>query len=114
MKKIAVVLLIVASACKYNDMPTTACEVRDPANDLPWLKEMIHGFEQSSIRQYFRVEKVEYNGELGFYVDSCCPMCSIIPIFYRCSGEAVTGIDASKLVSKGVIWQPSDFSCQMQ
>lgn len=114
MKKISLLLLIVVSSCKYNDMPATTCDVRDPANDLPWLKEKIAGIQQSSIHQYFRVEQVEYNGETGFYIDNCCPFCDTLPIFYKCSGEAVTNIDTSKLISKGVIWQPSDFSCVEQ
>ena len=113
MKRIVLLLSIIVSACKYNDMPANICEVRDPANDLPWLKEEIQNLEQSSIREYFRVEKVEYNGETGFYISNCCPFCDTIPIFYKCSGDHVIVTDLSKLVLKGVIWQPADFSCLM-
>lgn len=113
MKKIALLLLIAVSACKYNEVPKFACDVSDPANNLPWLKERIHEIEQSSLRQYFRVEKVEYDGEIGFYVSSCCPLCSTVPLFYKCSGDSILITDPSKLVVKGVIWQPSDYSCLM-
>jgi hypothetical protein len=114
MKKTGLLLLIVISACQYNDLPTNTCDVRDPASDLPWLKEKIQEIQQTSIHQYFRVEQVEYNGEIGFYINSCCPLCDIQPIFYKCSGEAVINIDISKLIRKGIIWQPLDFSCAEQ
>jgi hypothetical protein len=113
MKKIALFLLIVISSCQYDDVPKTACDVRDPANDLPWLKRMIHEMQSSSIHQYLRIEQVEYEGEIGFYFNNCCPTCNTIPTFYKCSGEILTNIDASKLISKGIVWQPIDFTCRM-
>jgi hypothetical protein len=111
MKKIALLLLIIVSACEYDDVPKTNCGVKDPANDLPWLKDKIDELERSSLHPYFRVEQVEYNGETGFYVSDCCPFCDTFPIFYKCSGEAVTNIDTSKLVRKGIIWKAADYAC---
>ena len=111
MKKIALFLLIIVSACQYDDVPKTNCGVKDPANDLPWLKQMISDLEKSSLRPYFRVEQVEYKGEVGFYVNNCCPVCDTLPIFYKCSGDQVTNIDTSLLTPKGITWQPADYSC---
>ena len=111
MKKLSLFLLMVISSCQYDDVPKTTCGVRDPANDLPWLKEKIHELETSSLHPFYRVEQVEYNGEVGFYVRDCCPNCNTVPLFYKCSGDFVADIDVSKLVQKGIIWQPADYSC---
>jgi len=111
--RFALLLLIVVSACKYNDVNEVACDVSDPANNLPWLKDQIHEIEQSPLRKYYRVEKVEYKGETGFYITNCCPFCDTFPVFYRCSGEAIPYVAGSNIVSKGVIWQPSDYTCSI-
>ncbi|MEI9917984.1 MAG: hypothetical protein WDO14_04190 [Bacteroidota bacterium] len=113
MKRLVLFILIALSACQYEGIPTTSCNVTDPATDLPWLSEMIHELETSSLRPYFRVEQVEYNGEIGFYIRDCCPNCDTMPIFFKCSGDQVKNIDVSKLVPKGIIWQPADFACLM-
>jgi hypothetical protein len=113
MKRFTFFLFIIVSACKYNDLPINNCDVRDPANDLPWLKDRIHELSQSSLHQYFRVEQVEYNGEICFYVNDCCAICDTTRPVYRCNGNLVSDVDYSKLVLKGVIWQPIDYVCLM-
>lgn len=111
-KYILILIVIVVVGCKDKDS-NFVCGVPDPA-ELPWMKTKIDELQGNPLRQYFRIEQAVYETQTVFFVNSCCPMCLILPVVYNCSGEVIEDADFAKVQSTGIVWQPSDFSCQMQ
>jgi len=102
---------IVLFSCKDKDEPVTVCGVKDPANDLAWLKAVIDDLEKSSVRQYFYVSRAEYNHTVVFTVGNCCPMCNTYTPVYKCDGTQMQNPDYSQIKNSVVIWKPDDFLC---
>ncbi|MEI9917983.1 MAG: hypothetical protein WDO14_04185 [Bacteroidota bacterium] len=110
MKKIVLVILIALSACQH-DEPKTNCDVDDPINNVPWLKQKVQEIESSQSRQAYTVYKVKYNGETGFYISFCCAACNMIVLFYHCDGTSTPVSDFSQMETIATLWKPEDYKC---
>jgi hypothetical protein len=102
------ILLLIAS-CNKNDAVPTACGVRDPVNNLPWLNQKIKTFQSG----YGPVALYQYayndTNVFVFYspVQSCLECES-----YGCSGNKIYWTDYRKQTefmdkrrSKRLIWR---------
>jgi hypothetical protein len=61
-----------------NDPPQKVCNVDNPLTDLPWLKEIIDGFEKDAgagYKGHARIYQCNYKNGVGFLLEMCvgCP-----------------------------------------
>ncbi len=93
MRTIHYVLLLTLSlavSCKKDErVDISACGVKDPVNNLPWLKEMVDEAKRAGTANITTIRKFEYKGNAYFtYYQAhlSCMNC----IIFDCSGERVT------------------------
>jgi hypothetical protein len=107
-------------ACDCQETNPTVCGTENPAENLPWLKNMIESWaSQSEIYPYQYVQQGEYQGQTVFLPGNCCPFCITITGVYDCEGEllwyASEEPDKANLIKNlKVIWKPVGFQCQLQ
>lgn len=101
MKKLSCLLvmlsLVAFSSCKKDkriidplrlNSEVSACGVKDPVNNLQWLKEIVQEAKKDGSDKYLTITKADYNGNtyfdswLGY---SSCWKCSI----FDCGGNRV-------------------------
>ena len=126
MKKIllfATCISLMAFSCEKEEaiVLTSICAVTNPTEELAWLKAEINSREQSTsdINKYFYIQQAEYNGQVIFIYNNCCPMCNTIIPAYNCQGELLFYLnqdleESKKIKNTKVIWQPKDFACTGQ
>ena len=95
-----------------DDSQSTVCDVKDPAEDLPWLKNMIDLWEvNSTIYTYMYVDQGTYLGQTVLIVKNCCPVCdSYFPV-YNCAGQELQGVNLSDIKNLKTVWKPEDSLC---
>jgi hypothetical protein len=80
--------LIITTSCEKNFSPpeTQACNVKDPVNDLEWLKKLIDNIKNDNC--VGEVSQYDYENTIVFFVNSGPAICSE-PDFsiYNCSGN---------------------------
>jgi hypothetical protein len=105
------VLALAAISCKDKDEPAI-CGVDDPVNELEWLKAKIAELDNSELsRKYFYVVQADYNGQVIFYVNNCCPMCSTVILYYDCAGNELKSVDTSQVRNGKRIWASAQLEC---
>ena len=81
------------AGCKGNsDPPELACNVDNPLTDLPWLKDIIDGFEKEAEEGYVPSAKVyqcTYKDGAGFLIEPCVECLSSGYIFTNCEGTTL-------------------------
>lgn len=87
-----VVLLLpfIFFSCKKKTLSPTisACGVKDPVNNLPWLKEIVDEAKSTGTASTMTIKKFEYEGNTYFnYYEAhlSCMNC----VIFDCSGERV-------------------------
>ncbi len=89
--------LVAYSSCKKEDRiidqlglnsEATACGVKDPLNNLGWLKKIVQDAKKGGADRYLTISMVDYNG--GTYFESwlgysSCMGCAI----YDCGGRTI-------------------------
>ena len=104
-------LSTLAISCEENER-STVCDVKEPADDLPWLKSMIDLWEvNNTIYAYMYVDQGTYLGQTVFVIKNCCPFCdSYFPV-YNCGGEELEGVNLADIKNLKTIWKPVDSLC---
>ena len=116
MKRYVLILALIASvaiSCK-EDKLSIACNVDDPAENLSWMQEVIEEYTGTEIgRLYTYIQKADYDGQTVFIVQNCCPMCSFMPVVYKCDGSRIPSkdLDFKKLSTREVVWKSSENTC---
>jgi hypothetical protein len=111
-----IILLVIASlitfSCEKDDKDSLTCNVANPAEELPWLKSIIHSWEaNSTIYTYMYVQQGTYLGNTVFLAGNCCPFCdSYFPV-YNCAGEEITVTNIQDITGLKIIWKPVDSQC---
>ena len=83
------VIAVSATDCKKNTTPAgeDVCGVKDPVDNLPWLKEKVDDLRSQSLGG--QVRRYRHNGQdiisLQTWIQSCYP-CN----FYTCFGQPLT------------------------
>jgi hypothetical protein len=120
-KKFHRVLMVVFLAmmtvfsCERDDFNNT-CNVDDPVEDLPWLRERISTIlvTNPEIAKYQYISMAEYNGETVFMFGNCDPLAlSVFPIF-NCSDVLIGTlgeIPADSLLNSEIVWKTEDSLC---
>ena len=110
-----ILTLIFVFSCEQDDpVANTACGVKDPAENLPWLKTMIESWKvNSTIYEYMYVQQGTYSGETVFIVGNCCPFCdSYFPI-YNCAGDEIISAGILDITDQKTIWKPVVSLCTL-
>ncbi|MEM6764077.1 MAG: hypothetical protein AAF824_10225 [Bacteroidota bacterium] len=114
-----IVLVLLFSACIEDDAPVPFCDVANPVEDLPWLRDIIGTLEESIASNdnhffdTFWVRQFTYQDTPYFMQGTCCASCFYPPIFYNCAGDTVSftippeeAYNYWEIVSSGeIIWQ---------
>jgi hypothetical protein len=83
--------IILFSSCRK---PYSACDVKNPLTNLPWLKELIDGIEsdaQAGFSRHVKIYQCTYKDGIGFLIAPCvgCPDAGYS--FRNCEGEVLCG-----------------------
>jgi hypothetical protein len=85
---ILLILLFMAGSCEKSNK---ICNVDTPLEDLPWLKQMVTGFNNDSLTKT-RIHQCTYqNNKTGFLIEPCvdCPDAGYC--FMSCDGTILCG-----------------------
>jgi hypothetical protein len=108
--------LLLIFSCEKEKLPVSTCDVKNPLQELTWLKDKIQGFDQLPVDQekYIMITQAEYQGETVFIQTSCDPLGnSVFPVM-NCSGEllGVLGqIRQDSLTNLSILWIPANSAC---
>ena len=123
MKKLLLVssfILLGLLSCTHDrdDNLKNVCNVANPTEDLPWLKDKIQELEQSSLYASgeIYISQTTYNGDNIFIIGNCCATCNTIVPIYNCEGDVLGSIgdgtfDTNLLETDVIIWKPENFVC---
>ncbi|GEO03072.1 hypothetical protein AAE02nite_07360 [Adhaeribacter aerolatus] len=79
-------------SCEQNN-PEIACDIKDPVNNLAWLKAKIQAFEKSNMCDnnacYMQVYKVNTGNQQQIVTWVTGPAVDGIPQYYTCTGELI-------------------------
>lgn len=122
MKKAILVLSFLSLiGCGDDDNDFTiiaACEVNNPIEELPWLKNQVDDIEnnEGDIAKYFFIEIADYNSQTVFISNNCCPVCNTVVPVFDCEGRSLgllgSDILPNELSNTRIIFKREDFSCQ--
>ena len=72
-------VVFAATGCDKSKVTPMSCNVDNPLTDLPWLKEIVDGFEYDAAtfeyNPHARIYQCSYKGGIGFLLEMCveCP-----------------------------------------
>jgi len=94
---IFVFLFLIASCSKENDQNKQICNLADPINELPWLKEIKNSLTNCSCQ--ISILQATYNEQTVFYTAMNDPLCNSILTYtlYNCDGKVVEVITSDKI-----------------
>ena len=103
--------LVMVFSCEDKEDPT-ACWVKNPTENLPWLKEYIENIAEESMAEYAYVGQATWGGQTVFFTASCCPHCNWFLIVHDCAGNRVEqDISLNDLEDRKVLWKSTDSLC---
>ena len=91
---LVVITLFAAIGCHKSENLIETCNVENPLTDLPWLKELIDGFEkdaEAGYKHHVRIYQCTYKDGIGFLLEPCvgCPDAGYS--FRNCEGVTLCG-----------------------
>jgi len=104
---LALVLLV---SCQESESPKN-CEVANPIEDLPWLKEQINTSASSGLVDYVYLIQGTYKGATVFTFLNCCPFCRFVPQILDCEGNVITNASITDVTDQKLIWRPAKSVC---
>jgi hypothetical protein len=112
-------ITVLLTDCSMNDISSNAaCNVANPARDLPWLKAEIEAGNYAEPNDFldYLIYKAVYNGATVLYTEICCPTCNTIPPYLKnCAGETIgqlgVSVEKSALLHATVIWRSNNGVC---
>lgn len=85
------------------------CGSTVPLMDFPWLKTLKEAFPKGEMSPYNYIGQASYEGEIVFYLASCCATCNWALTSYDCSGNRIEGdYSLEDLGNKKVICKAQD------
>ncbi len=105
-----ILVLILLFSCQEPESPKK-CEVSNPIEDLPWLKEGIKSTQELNLVDYFYLVQGTYKGATVFTFLNCCPFCRFVPQILDCEGNVITNASINDVTNQKVIWRPATSVC---
>lgn len=110
-------MVFLVSSCVSHDFPqANTCDVRNPVDDLPWLKAKVAELNNSEFsRKYWYITQATYNLETVFIIKNCCPNClTLPPPVHACNGQVLfDGADEQfdDIQAERLIWKSTEYAC---
>lgn len=115
-----VLLISLSFSCQEETIPSTACQIENPVQELDWLNVIIEDLESSSLTVYMYISQAKIETKTVFLVQNCCPFCNTVTPVYDCEGVLLgnlgsgeKGINQADLKNSKVIWKAENFSCNI-
>jgi hypothetical protein len=105
-----ILALALLFSCQESEGPKN-CNVANPIEDLPWLKEGIKSTQELNLVDYFYLVQGKYKGATVFSFLNCCPFCKSVPQILDCEGNVITNASITDVTDQKVIWRPSTSVC---
>lgn len=106
---------LVVFSCEKDFLADNTCDVSNPLEELPWLKNIITDLEQSSSYADFTlISMARYQGETVFLESNCNPAANSITPVINCSGDRIGilgEISPGSLTDMKVIWKSQNSHC---
>ena len=110
--------LVLAFSCEKDDgdpVPTSACGVENPGENLPWLKTMIESWKgYPDLYKYMYVLQGEYDGQTVLVISNCCPFCDSTTPVYNCDGQLLWYAPEHpdrEITNSKIAWKPDNSEC---
>ncbi|MCW3787629.1 hypothetical protein [Plebeiibacterium sediminum] len=112
---LALIISVTFNSCDKADDndKVDICDVSNPAEDIPWLKNAIDDVKEDEYAYYV---KAVYNGATVFYYGNCNPVVDYISIVQNCDGDNLgfTNEFYDDLTDISVIWKHENSKCDFQ
>ena len=105
-----ILIFVLLFSCQESENPN-GCNVANPVNDLPWIKELIKTNSEINLVQYFYLVQGTYEGQTVFSVLNCCPFCRTVPQILDCEGNVITTASITEVTNQKIIWKPAESVC---
>ena len=105
-----ILVLVLLFSCQESENPQ-GCDVANPIEDLPWLKEQINTSASSGLADYVYLIQGTYKGATVFTFLNCCPFCKSVPQILDCEGNLITNASITDVTDQKVIWRPATSVC---
>jgi hypothetical protein len=105
-----ILVLAFLFSCQESEGPKN-CNVANPIEDLPWLKEGIKSTQELNLVDYFYLVQGTYKGATVFTFLNCCPFCKFVPQILDCEGNVITNASINDVTNQKVIWRPATSVC---
>ncbi|WP_154852178.1 hypothetical protein [Cyclobacterium xiamenense] len=112
-KSAFLVFSFVLISCEKDDCsPKNPCEVQNPIQELPWLKEAI---DEVRTDEYAYYSTALYQGERIFFFGNCDPLANYASIIRNCAGDELGNTNEvyDRLSEIEVIWKPENSKCKL-
>jgi len=107
--KLCILLLLAGSFSCNQKMSTneSACNVKNPLTDLPWLQEIVQKRAEYP-GMLMNIYQCNYNGDAyGFFMEPCVNCFVSYVVLYNCEGEILCDFDRLKSNAK-YTWTEED------
>jgi PBP1b-binding outer membrane lipoprotein LpoB len=94
---ILAISILFAGCSKEKDQNKQICNLADPINELPWLKEIKNSLTNCSCQ--ISIFQVTYDQQTVFYTAMNDPLCDGVQTYtlYNCEGKVVEVIPSDKI-----------------
>lgn len=106
-----ILILVLLFSCQEVENPN-GCNVANPTEDLPWLKEGIKSTMELNLVDYFYLVQGTYKGATVFSFLNCCPFCRSVPQILDCEGNVFPNASITDVPNQKVIWRPATSVCK--
>jgi len=105
---VSIITFSVFLSCDKNDSESNACNVSDPAEELPWLKSML-----TDLSEYDYIMVANYKGKTVFYNGNCNPVVNYVSVVYNCSGDVIANTNdiRDELSNDRLLWKHVNSKC---
>ncbi len=94
-------ITLMVTSCKKDDQPeeATTCDIENPLETIPWLKEIRDGFDMQANPLPKRIIQYFYQGECVFLIDGCIGCNDNLIVVYNldkdviCEFGGIAGVD---------------------
>jgi hypothetical protein len=106
-----ILVLVLLFSCQETENPN-GCNVANPVEDLPWLKEGIKSTLELNLVDYFYLVQGTYKGATVFSFLNCCPFCKSVFQVLDCEGNVIMNASITDVTNQKVIWRPTTSVCK--
>lgn len=103
---IIIPVILFISSCEK--MESNTCNVSNPLEELPWLKETILNYTE-----YDYLMMADYQGQTVFYHLNCNPLINYVSFVFDCKGNLIGNTNdlEADFSNKKLLWKHTNSEC---